>query len=136
MALQALTRHTSPYLTSDLWDAAGEGFTEEFKPRPPKGTRVHAERCRAGIPSTEPEAVNRMRNHPDRSLWPWEGRCRRCRAVRDKTELKANGGRCPACTQEEIDAVLQTSHTDAINVGDPNHGHQRRQNSERPQETA
>ena len=97
MTFQALTRHTSPYLTSDLWDAAGEGFAEEFKPRQPKGARVHVDRCRAGIPIRDPADLERFRNRPGRKLFRWEGRCCRCRAVRDKTELKANGGRCPAC---------------------------------------
>ncbi len=94
--IEALTHHTSAYSEEYIWEMAGGGFTEKFKPKKPEGTRVK----RFGRGRSDKETLKRFSNRSNKELWNWQARCRACKVVHQKDDLV--GGICESCQAQEI----------------------------------
>jgi hypothetical protein len=90
-----IVKKSCPYDKQTLLDMQNVGFTDEFKLKMPM------ERAR-GRPSASQEAMDRFARRPAMSLWPWQATCS-CGNVRDKSQLKSNGGLCEHCRPETGD---------------------------------
>lgn len=79
---------------SDIQKLAEVGFAEEFKPKWPMERR----RYRGRVATID--EWDHFQAASDATLWDWQARCK-CGRIRDRIELKAHGGLCERCRQEE-----------------------------------
>lgn len=118
--MQVITHPTSAYSSDYIWDNATVGFTDRFKPKKPRGGMASRRTVswHKGL-SSDPDAIERFNNRSQKELWDWQGRCSKCKCVRDKELLEPNGGLCESCHSRQ----------------ENEHGHER-QDSERSGQAA